>query len=124
MKFTQRLAYYLFGFLIGGLFLVFVFGQKKTTFCYLPNCRVLQDLRTKPLMLSPNAEQELKEDWVNIDDVRNCLTYGKVDFENSKQDFENGKIYIIKGKNTKNEPIIVEMINYDDKVVLKDVRKE
>jgi len=123
MKFSQRLAYYLFGFLIGGLFLIFVFGEKKTKFCYFPNCRVLKDLRSKPLLYSNAAEQKLAEDWVSIDDVRNCLMYGSVDFSNSKKEFEDGKIYVIKGKNTKQQPITVEMINYEGKVVLKDIYK-
>lgn len=124
MKFRQRLAYYLFGLLIGGMFLVFFFGEKKTSFCYFPNCRVLKDLRNKPLLYSNEAEQKLAEDWVDIEDVRNCLTYGKVIFSESKDKIENGKLYVIKGKNTKNEPITVKMLNYDERVVLYDVEKD
>lgn len=124
MKFPQRLAYYLFGFLIGAMFLFFFFGEKKTRFCYLPNCRVLQDLRSKPLLYSDEAEARFAENWVTIDDVRNCLTYGKVDFSQSNKEFKNGKLYVIKGKNTANEPITVEMINFGERVMLQDIKKE
>ena len=95
MKFTQRLAYYLFGLLIGAMFLVFFFGQKKTSFC-----------------------------WVNIEDIRNCLTNGKVVFSESGEKVEKGKLYVIKGKNVNNEPITVQMVNYDERVLLYDVKKD
>lgn len=124
MKFTQRLAYYLFGLLIGAMFLVFFFGQKKTSFCYFPNCRVLKDLRNKPLLYSNTAEQKLAEDWVNIEDIRNCLTNGKVVFSESGEKVEKGKLYVIKGKNVNNEPITVQMVNYDERVLLYDVKKD
>lgn len=124
MKFTQRLAYYLFGLLIGGMFLVFFFGEKKTRFCYFPNCRVLKDLRNKPLLYSNVAEQKLAEDWIDIEDIRNCLTNGKIDFSESKKEVEKGKLYVIKGKTIKNEPITVEMINYEERVLLYDVKKD
>ncbi|MTG97783.1 MULTISPECIES: DUF4258 domain-containing protein [Myroides] len=123
MKFTQRLAYYLFGILIGCMFLVYFFGEKKTEFCYLPNCRVLKDLRSKPVVYSPEAENIFKEGWVTDDDVRNTLTYGKVDFSKSNIEEESGKLYIVKGKNEAKEPIIVEIINYSDKVRLKNIKK-
>ena len=123
MKFPQRLAYYLFGLLIGSMFLVFFFGEKKTRFCYLPNCRVLKDLRNKPLLYSNTAEQKLAEDWIDIEDIRNCLTHGKVDFSESKKEVENGKLYVIKGKTTNNQNIEVQMVNYEERVLLYDVNK-
>lgn len=124
MKFVHRLAYYLFGLLLGGMFLVFFFQKKKTEFCYMPNCRVLKDLRSKPISYSKEAEAKFNEKWVTIEDVKKCLEHGDVDFENSNKPFENGKLYIIEGKNTKDEDITVEMINYSERVVLKDIKKQ
>lgn len=123
MKFTQRLAYYLFGTLIGCMFLFFFFGQKKTEFCYFPNCRVLKDIRNKPITYSEQAEQVLAQGWINQEDIRRTLTYGKVDFSNSKHKFDNGVVYLIKGKNTKDEPLILELVNYQDKALLKNITK-
>ncbi|MEK6451095.1 MULTISPECIES: DUF4258 domain-containing protein [Myroides] len=123
MKFPQRLAYYLFGLLIGAMFLFFFFGEKKTDFCYLPNCRVLKDLRSKPVLYSNDAEVKLTEGWVTKDDIRKTLMYGKVDFSESKVELEKGKLYVISGRNSENEPIIVKMINYENKVKLYDIEK-
>lgn len=123
MKFTQRLAYYLFGLLIGCMFLVYFFGEKKTEFCYLPNCRVLKDIRSKPVKYSAEADEILKQGWVNEEDIRNTLTYGKVDFSHSNVEFENGKIYVIKGQNTNKEQFTIEIINYADKAELKNIIK-
>jgi hypothetical protein len=64
MKFSQRLAYYLFGLLIGCIFLLYFFGEKKTEFCYLPNCRVLKELRTKPMAYSHKVDSILQQNWI------------------------------------------------------------
>ncbi|MCA4792209.1 DUF4258 domain-containing protein [Myroides odoratimimus] len=121
MKFTQRLAYYLFGLLIGGMFLFYFFGEKKTEFCYLPNCRVLKDLRSKPVTYSKTVEAKFKEGWVSNDDIRKSLQYGDVNFSESNIDFEKGKLYVIIGRNEQNENILIKVINYTDKIVLYDI---
>lgn len=123
MSFIQRLAYYLFGLLIGCMFLFYFFGEKKTEFCYLPNCRVLKDLRSKPVQYSTDAEFKLKEGWVVEEDIRKSLQYGTVDFDQSNVDFEEGKLYVISGRNANNDPITIKIVNYTDKVKLLDITK-
>ena len=128
MKFSYRLAYYLGGLLLGTVFVVYFLQAKAdardVSFCYFPNCRVLQDLRSKPLEVSDSAKAIFEEKWVNMKDVKNCMEYGDVDFSISNKPFEHGKIYFIEGKNTKGEPITVTMVNYEKKVILKDIKKE
>lgn len=128
MKFYQRLAYYLFGLLLGTMFLVFFFKGKTqgtdTEYCYLPNCRVLKDLRSKPFHYSEEATAQINQKIADTADIRKTLRYGDVDFSKSNVPFENGKLYVVEGKNTANEPIIIEVINYQDRAVLKDVKKE
>ena len=123
MKFSQRLAYYLFGLLIGGLFLFFFFGEKKTEFCYLPNCRVLKDLRTKPVTFSKTVEAKFQEGWVTNDDIHQSFKYGDVDFSKSNVDFEKGKLYVILGRNAKNENILIKVINYPERIQIYDIEK-
>ena len=123
MSFIQRLAYYLFGLLIGCMFLFYFFGEKKTEFCYLPNCRVLKDLRSKPVQYGSDAELKFKEGWVVEEDIRKSLQYGKVDFDKSNVAYEEGKIYIIHGRTANNDPITIKMVNYTDKVKLLDITK-
>lgn len=127
MKFSYRLAYYLGGLLLGTVFVVYFLTAKaesrNVSFCYFPNCRVLQDLRSKPLQVSDSAKVIFSENWVNLDDVKKCMEYGDVDFSVSNKPFKKGKIYFIDGKNTKGEPITVSMINYADRVVLNGIKK-
>jgi len=96
MKFSQRFAYYLLGVLIGGMFLYYFLDAKETRFCYLPNCRVLKDLRSKPLQFSKEAEENMKV--FSMDEIKNSLTYGDVDFSKSNVEKNNGKLYVIAGK--------------------------
>lgn len=123
MKFSQRLAYYLFGLLIGGLFLFFFFGEKKTEFCYLPNCRVLKDLRSKPVTFSKTVEAKFQEGWVTNDDIHQSFKYGDVNFSESNIDFEKGKLYVILGRNAKNENILIKVINYPERIQIYDIEK-
>ena len=121
MKFPQRFAYYLLGLLIGGIIVYYFFDAKDTDFCYLPNCRVLKDLRSKPLTISDKAQISFDDALINMNDVKMCLTHGDVNFDKSNVFEEGGKLYVIEGQNTKKEAITVEMINYSEKVMIKDI---
>lgn len=127
MKLYQRFAYYLIGLLLGGIFVFYFLTAKASSrgvsFCYLPNCRVLKDIRSKPFYYSDEALQVLTEKNVDTADVKKTLTYGDVDFGLSNVSEKGGKLYVIYGKNKKNEKITVEVINYTDKVLLKNIRK-
>jgi len=121
MKFSQRFAYYLLGLLIGGIIVYYFFDAKDTDFCYMPNCRVLKDLRSKPLTISDKAQVSFNDALINMNDIKMCLTHGDVDFDKSNIFEQGGKLYVIEGQNTKKEAITVEMINYTEKVMIKDV---
>lgn len=124
MKFVHRLAYYILGFGIGIVFLLFFLGGKNARCTYFPNSRVLNDLSSKPIIYSEKASQKLAEKWVDTIDIKNSMKYGKVDFKNSNVEIEKGKRYLIKGKTTKNQQITIEMINLSDRVILKDIEKD
>ena len=128
MKFQFRLAYYLFGLLLGGIFVMWFLKSKATDrgveFCYFPNCRVLKDLRSKSLEIDSLAKISLNEKWVTMEDIKQSLTYGDVDFEKSNEPYRKGKIYIIEGKTSKNEDITITMVNYPTKVLLEKIEKK
>ncbi len=124
MTFKYRFAYYLLGFIIGCFFVAAVLSGKDTRCNYFPNSRVLNDLRNKPFEYSENASKILAESWIDTIDIKNTLTYGDVDFDASNVKFENGKLYFIEGKTTKNQEILLEIINYSGKAVLKDILKK
>jgi len=124
MKFAFRLSYYLFGFIVGCIFLFFVLNQKKTRCSYFPNDRVLNNISTKPFHYSDVASKKLAEDWLDTIDIKNTLKYGDVDFDRSNVKYSNGKLYTIIGKTTKNQPIEVIIENYEDRAVLRDIKKQ
>lgn len=124
MKFSHRFAYYLVGLIMGCFFVAAVFSGKDTRCNYFPNARVLNDLRNKPFYYSDNASQILAEKWIDTIDIKNCLKYGDVDFDNSNIAIGNGKIYVIEGKTIKNQEITLSVINYPEKAVLDKIVKK
>lgn len=123
MKFTYRFAYYLIGLLMGLFVVAAIFSGKDTRCNYFPNARVLNDLRNKPFEYSEKASQILNEKWVDTADIKNTLKFGDVDFDKSNFPLEKGKLYTIYGKTSKNQEITVEVINYSNKAVLRDIIK-
>lgn len=121
MKFYQRLAYYLVGLVMGAFVVALVLSGKDTRCNYFPNARVLNDLRNKPFNYSIEASRKLSEDWIDTIDIKNTLTYGDIDFDKSNVIYQNGKLYIIEGKTTKNDTITLRVINYPNKAVLEDI---
>jgi hypothetical protein len=123
MKFTYRFAYYLIGLLMGLFVVAAIFSGKDTRCNYFPNARVLNDLRNKPFVYSDKASKILNEKWVDTADIKNTLKFGDVDFDKSNLPLEKGKLYTIYGKTAKNQEITVEVINYSNKAVLRDIIK-
>ncbi len=124
MKFYQRFAYYSFGMVIGMVFLFMFLNGKDMSCSYFPNARVLKDIRNKPFYYSDESKAKLNQKWVDTSDIRKTLTYGDVIFDKSNVPTGGGKLYIIEGRNSKNEPITLEVVNYSDKVLLKDIKKD
>lgn len=128
MKFKFRLAYYLFGLMLGIFFVVYFLGAKADAkgveFCYLPNCRALKDMRSKSFYYSDAAKNTLNEGWVTIDDVKASMKYGDIDFNKSNIPSKNGKIYVIEGKTFQNEVIILTVANSTTKATLESIEKK
>lgn len=126
MKFYQRFAYYLLGLIIGGIFLKYTLdhtGGKGMDFTYLPNARVLKNIRNKPFYFSDIAKQKIEQKWVDTTDIRKILTDGDVDFSLSNKPLDGGKLYVITGENSNKKPITLKVINYEEKATLKDILK-
>lgn len=125
MNFFSRLAYYLLGLLIGILFLIFFFkgkfGDKDMSFCYLPNCRALKDFRSKPFHYSDVASQKMQQGVIDTLELKEIFRNGDIDFSKSNKPMDNGKYYIIEGELEGKRTVFVEVINYPDKVILKDI---
>jgi len=123
MAFLGRLGWYLLGLSIGIVFLVFFLkkksGENGMELCYFPNCRVLKDMRSKPVTFSEDFDAA--KDSVLI---KSFLTDGNIDFGKSdaKSDpcrtyyiskvVETGQMALI-AKNCKNK-VVVERIEQVD----------
>nr|WP_299382031.1 DUF4258 domain-containing protein [Allomuricauda sp.] len=95
MAFLKRLGWYLVGLSIGIVFLVFFLkkksGENGIEFCYFPNCRVLKDMRSKPLMFDENLQEQYRDTML----IKEFLTNGDIDFGRSDTKSEPCKTYII-----------------------------
>lgn len=75
-------------------------------------------------MESDEVKRKFAEKTFNYDDIKRCTEDGSVDFSKSNKPYQGGKLYVIEGKSTKDEDIVLEVVNYDNKVLLKDVKKQ
>jgi len=102
MPFIRRLGLYLLGLSVGLVFLAIFLKRKTdetgTSFCYLPNCRVLKELRSKPLTYSESIKSLMAEGTIDSIDIANYLDDGDVDFGKSDTEAEPCHIYIIEGR--------------------------
>ena len=95
MKFTQRLAYYLSGFAIGLVILMFFLNGKDASCDYGPNARTVKNISSKPIAYSDEAEEFVKNNEIDSTTVVNLIKYGNVDFSKSNTKLDSCKIYHI-----------------------------
>ncbi|SNQ43616.1 hypothetical protein [Cellulophaga lytica] len=121
MAFIKRLGWYLVGLSIGIVFLTFFLKKKSdetgTEFCYFPNCRVLKDLRSKPLSYSNDIKTLLNNKTIDSTTVAYFLNDGDIDFRNSDTKSTPCKTYKIEGL-IKEKEAVLTVINCTDKVVI------
>lgn len=99
MKFIQRLGFYGGGFAIGIIFLVFFLTGKRTQCTWLPEDRVINDIRKKnAIRFSPEVRDMLKNREIDTLDIQLILMYGTVDFSKSNTDTIPCNFYHISGK--------------------------
>lgn len=83
------------GLSIGIVFLVFFLkkksGENGIDFCYFPNCRVLKDMRSKPMIFGEGLPQKYRDTVL----IQSFLTDGDVDFGKSDTKAEPCKTYYV-----------------------------
>ncbi|MFM1877449.1 MAG: hypothetical protein RLZZ241_315 [Bacteroidota bacterium] len=97
MSFLKRFGYYLIGLSIGLIFLA-IFLRKKSEstgaeFCYLPNCRVLKSLRSKPIRYSESIGISADTTLVHY-----LLAEGDVIFSSSQPREKPCGIFVVQGE--------------------------
>jgi len=85
--FIKRLGYFLVGLSLGLVFLTFFFKKKSdetgVSFCYLPNCRVLKDLRSKPMYYSNEVSEMFVNGKIDTVLIKEIFLEGNIDFGKS-----------------------------------------
>ena len=101
MKFIHRLGFFLGGFSIGVVFLMFFLSGKKTSCAYGPNARVLKNINSKKIRFDKLAR--LRAEALQIDSVSvyTALRKGKVLFSDSNTQLDSCKVYTIQGEDLK-----------------------
>ena len=124
MAFLKRLGFYLFGLAIGLVFLAFFFKKKTeetgVSFCYFPNCRTLQDIRSKPLAYSDDVRELMNGNQLDSLKIAYFLREGKVDFKKSDTKSSPCKTYIIEVEFDE-KPAVMTVQNCLDNALIKNV---
>ena len=76
MNFNKRLRLYMFGFIFGCLFVLFIYNRKDSEFNYLPNDRVIGDFKKKniyfdTMKLLSNSKVIFSKSIINKNDCNN-----------------------------------------------------
>lgn len=127
MALLKRIGWYLVGLSIGLVFLVFFLKKKSdetgVEFCYFPNCRVLKDIRSKPLTFSETVRAEIKTKNLDSITIANFLKDGDVDFSNSDTETKPCKSYRITNE-IKNTPFAIVVKNCKDIAIIEKIERE
>ena len=97
MKLIHRVAYYLGGFTIGIVILLFFLSGKRASCDYSPNARTLKNIRIKERVFTKEALLELKENNLDTSVVSLLLKNGSVLFSESNTNLDSCKQYVIEG---------------------------
>ena len=119
--FIKRLGYFLVGLSIGIVFLAFFLKKKSdqtgVTFCYLPNCRVLKDLRSKPIYYSDRVSEMLQSNEIDTLAINHFLTEGEVNFSESDTKSKPCKTYVIEDETT-SKMTVLKVKNCPEKITI------
>ena len=121
MSFLKRLGYYLVGLALGLIFLAFFLNRKRAQFCYMPNCRVLKELRSKPLLYSNAVLEELEQQGMDSTDILYFLSDGNVDFGDSDTQSDSCRTYIIDAR-PQEKKMRLTLVNCDSLVTARDLK--
>tara|TARA_B110001450_G_scaffold116924_1_gene110534 strand:- start:613 stop:984 length:372 start_codon:yes stop_codon:yes gene_type:complete len=120
MSFIHRFSYFLVGAILGSIVVYFIWGKKKTTFCWLPNCRTLKDFRVKKRAFDSSVQKLVNNKELDTAAITDAYLNGTVDFSRSNTKLKTCKTYIIESNyNKKSYEFLVE--NCDSIALIKNV---
>jgi len=117
MKFVHRLGYYLGGFAIGLIILMFFLNGKDASCDYSPNARTVKNISSKPIVYSEEASSFINTYQLDSTTIINLVKYGSVDFSKSDTKLDSCKIYHIDNSYKEND-MQLKIKNCDSLVTL------
>lgn len=126
MKVIQRFGYYLGGFSIGLIMLAFFLkgsGTEIPSCDYMPEARVLKNIRNKGYVVSENAEAFMRSINVDTLQLNRVLKEGKVVFDKSDPRRKPCGCFYIQSPNSEKVPIGIEVSNCEDQATITSVEK-
>ncbi|GAB5563291.1 MAG: DUF4258 domain-containing protein [Winogradskyella sp.] len=121
MKFTQRLAYYLGGFSIGLIILMFFLNGKEASCDYSPNARTTKNISSKPILYTDKTSKFIVENDLDSVTIVNLIKYGNVDFSRSNTNLDSCKIYVVENS-YKSQNLELKLRNCDSTATLIDIK--
>ena len=106
MKFIHRLGYYLGGFSIGIIILMFFLNGKDASCDYGPNARTVKNISLKKFEYSENAIKTISLNSIDTSSVRQFIKYGSVDFLESDTKSKDCKTYKIENTYKEREVVL------------------
>jgi hypothetical protein len=103
MKFVHRLGYYLGGFAIGLVLLMFFLNGKDASCDYSPNARTIKNISSKPIIYSEDASTFINNHQLDSTNIINLIKFGSVDFSKSKTKIDSCKVYYIENSYKKRD---------------------
>lgn len=97
MSLVKRIGFFLIGLSLGLVFLTFFLKKKDAEFCYLPECRVLKNIRNKPIEFSAEVKPLFSNNTLSEEQLNYMLTTGDVIFSESDTKARPCKKYKIRG---------------------------
>jgi hypothetical protein len=110
MKFIHRLGYYLGGFALGLVLLMFFLNGKDASCDYSPNARATKNMASKAIEYSDDVAQQLLARAIDSTVVRQLIKFGDVDFSESDLETTPCKTYHIENS-YKESSIILKIEN-------------
>jgi hypothetical protein len=120
MKFVHRLGYYLVGFSIGLVLLMFFLNGKDASCDYTPNARTVKNISSKPLSYDESASTFISSHQLDSLTIANLIKYGSVDFSGSDTQLDSCKVYLIENS-YKERDMKLTIKNCDSLATLLDI---
>jgi hypothetical protein len=121
MKFIHRLGFYLGGFAIGLVLLMFFLNGKDASCDYGPNARTVKNISSKPMSYSEKASLFITNNTLDSTTIVNLVKYGSVDFSKSDTELDSCKVYHI-DNNYKERDMELKVKNCDSIATLLDIK--